>query len=185
MASSSIVLALIVVAVFLLGLFIGSRHGRSNQQKLAEARETGLLTQLENASSEIAALRPRSEELTRVQEQLKHEQARYMQMKADLDLAFKGAAAEALRSNTESFLALAKQELGGQARDARQTLEAKELAIKNLLDPLGAQLKSLDEKTSAMEKERAGAYGQIKAMVEASGGTFPSPCAPFALKLRS
>jgi DNA recombination protein RmuC len=173
MASSSIVLALIVVAVFLLGLFIGSRHGRSNQQKLAEARETGLLTQLENASSEIAALRPRSEELTRVQEQLKHEQARYVQMKADLDLAFKGAAAEALRSNTESFLALAKQELGGQARDARQTLEAKELAIKNLLDPLGAQLKSLDEKTSAMEKERAGAYGQIKAMVEGIGRDIP------------
>ena len=36
-------------------------------------------------------------------------------MKADLDTAFKGAAADALRANAQSFLTIAKAELGGQS----------------------------------------------------------------------
>jgi DNA recombination protein RmuC len=180
MASSSIVSVLIAVAVLLLGLWFGFRHGRAqmdaavgNERKVAEAREAATREQLEAAKAEVAALKPKAVELTRVEEQLKNEQAKYAQMKADLDAAFKGAAADALRANTESFLALAKRELGGQAQDAKQTLEAKELAIKNLLDPLGAALKNLDEQTRAMEKERSGAYGQIKAMVEGIGKEIP------------
>jgi hypothetical protein len=95
-------------------------------------------------------------------------------MKADLDAAFKSAAADALRANTESFLALAGQQLGGQTKEARQTLEAKELAIKNLIDPLDKALKSLDEQTRAMEKERSGAYGEVKTLVEAMQKTIPA-----------
>lgn len=184
MASSSIVLALVAVAIFLLGLWVGFLNGRSgsrslldqavsNEQKFAEARETGLREQLQTATGELAALKPKAEELARVEEQLKNEQTKYAQMKADLDAAFKGAAAEALRSNTESFLVVAKRELGGQTQDAKKDLEAKELAIKNLLDPLDKALKNLDEKTGAMEKERAGAYGEIKAMVEGISKEIP------------
>jgi len=96
---------------------------------------------------------------------LDNEAAKYTQMKADLDAAFKGAAADALRANTESFLTLAKQELGGQTNEAKQTLEAKELAIKNLLDPLKETLRKLDTQTREMEKAREGAYGRVETLV--------------------
>jgi DNA recombination protein RmuC len=153
-----ILFALIAVAFLLLGLWIGSRKGRSAAQKqldqalaserlLAETREAGLREQLEAARADVAALRSKAEELAAVRQQLLDEEAKYAQMKADLATAFTGAAVDALRSNTESFLDLAKQKLGGQAREAEQTLEAKELAIKTMLDPLKETLGRLDSQT--------------------------------------
>ena len=140
MGSTAILLALILAVLLLFGLWAGFRQGRAgaqiqldqalaNERKLAEARETGLREQYEAAKKEIAELRPKAEELAAAKQQLNDEEAKYAQMKADLDAAFKGAAADALRANTQSFLAIAKQELGGHTQDAKQTLEAKELAI--------------------------------------------------------
>lgn len=139
MGSSSVAFALVAVALFLIGLWVGFRQGKAG-----------------------------------VQSQLKIEEAKYAQMKADLDSAFKGAAADALRANTESFLALAKQQLGGQTREAERTLEAKELAIKTMLDPLGVALKSLDEQTRAMETHRSGAYSEVKTLVETMQKSIPA-----------
>jgi DNA recombination protein RmuC len=175
--SSAVVFAVVAIAVFLLGLWIGIRQGRSGEQKLAETREAPLREQLATARDEVTALKPKAEELTRVQEQLKNEQEKYAQMKADLDTAFKGAAADALRANTQSFLALAKQELGGQTNEATKTLEAKELAIKTMLDPLGAALKALDTQAQAMEAQRAGAYSKVETLVENIQKTIPASLA--------
>jgi DNA recombination protein RmuC len=137
--NSAVVFALVAVAVFLLGLWLGFRQGRSSVQPL-----------------------------------LGNEEDKFAQMKANLDAAFKGAAADALRANTESFLALAKQQLGGQTREAELTLEAKELAIKNLLDPLGAALKALDEQARAMEAQRSGAYSKVETLVENMQKSIPA-----------
>ncbi len=145
MGSSVIAFALIAVGIFLLGILLGHWQGRAG----AQAR-------LDQA---LASER----EISRMREQAQEE--KYNQMKADLDTAFKSAAADALRANTESFLVLAKQELGGQTREARLTFEAKELAIKNLIDPLGTTLKSLDEQTRAMETARSGAYAKVESLV--------------------
>ena len=142
MESSAILFALVAVISLFAGLLLGFRQGRAGERHLAEAREAPLREQFEAAKAEVAALKPKAEELTRVTEQLKNEEAKYAQMKADLDTAFKGAAADALRANTQSFLELAKQQLGGQTNEAKLTLEAKELAIKNMLDPLGKALTS-------------------------------------------
>lgn len=170
MSGLTVVLILLAVGVFLLGLLLGNRHGKAiageSERKLGEARELALREQLDASRLEIAALQPKAEELTRVQEQLRNEETKYAQMKQDLDTAFKAAAADALRANTQSFLALAKQELGGQTQEAKQSLEARELAIKNLIDPLGAALKSLDEQARAMEAQRSGAYAKVETLVE-------------------
>jgi DNA recombination protein RmuC len=178
MGSSAVVFALVAVALLLFALWVGFRQGRTqaltSEQKLAEAREAGMREQLEAARTEIAELRPKAEELAAVRQQLKNEEAKYVQMKADLDTAFKSAAADALRANTQSFLAMAKQELGGQTQEAKQTLEAKELAIKNLLDPLGAALKSLDEQSRAMEVQRSGAYSKVETLVEKMQQSIPA-----------
>lgn len=181
---TGVVFALVAVAVFLLGLWLGLRQSRASaktqleealagERKIAEAREAGLREQLAAANAEIAGLKPKETELAAVRQQLKDEEKKYAQMKADIDAAFKGAAADALRANTQSFLALAKQELGGQTLDAKQTLEAKELAIRNLLNPLNEALTKLDAQTREMEKTRAGAYGEIKTLVEGIGREIP------------
>ena len=185
MGSSAVIFALVAVAVFLLGLWVGSRQGRAGAQKLldqaldgerklAETRETGLREQLAGAADEIAELKPKAEELTRDQEQIRNEESKYAQMKADLDNAFKGAAADALRANTESFLAIARQQLGGQNNEAKLTLEAKELAIKNLVDPLGKALTALDEQARAMEKLRSGAYSKVETLVDGLQKSIPT-----------
>lgn len=98
---------------------------------------------------------------------------KYNQMKADLDQAFQSAAVKALHSNSESFLSLAKRELGAQTQEARTDFEGKETAIKALLDPLARSLNQLDEQTRAMELERAGAYGKIHALVEGFSREIP------------
>ncbi len=154
MEGAIVLIVIVAVGLFLLGFFGGQRVGRATTQTL-----------LDEARKEIKDLRPKSEELAAAKQQLKSEDAKYAQMKSDLDIAFKGAAADALRANTESFLALAKRELGGHTQDAKQTLEAKELAIKNLIDPLGATLKSLDEQTRAIESARSGAYAKVETLV--------------------
>ena len=142
MGSSAIAFALIAVGIFLLGFCWAI--GRA----ALERKSSSIRLWPTSAKSQGCAKQAQAE--------------KYTQMKADLDTAFKSAAADALRANTESFLALAKQELGGQTREAKQTLEAKELAIKNLLDPLGAALKSLDEQTRAMETARVGRLFQSR-----------------------
>lgn len=115
--------------------------------------------------------------LATAEQQLRNAESQYAQMKADLDSAFKGAAADALRANAESFLSLAKQQLGGQTDEAKLTLEAKELAIQNLLKPLGDTLKSLDEQSRAMETARSGAYSEVKTLVENIQNSIPASLA--------
>jgi DNA recombination protein RmuC len=175
--SSAILFALVAVISLFIGLWLGFRQGRAGERHLGEAREAPLREQFETAKAEIAALRPKAEELTRVTEQLRSEEAKYAQMKADLDTAFKGAAADALRANTQTFLELARQQLGGQTNEAKLTLEAKELAIKNMLDPLGAALKALDEQTREMEKSRSGAYSEVRTLVDGLQKTIPASLA--------
>ena len=99
-----------------------------------------------------------NEKVVRAEERGLAQEEKYTQMKADLDKAFGSLAAEALRANNQSFLEVARQELTGQTQDAKQALEARETAIKNMLDPLGAALKNIDEQARAMELERTGAY---------------------------
>lgn len=184
MPSAAVGFALLSVLILLFGLWLGYRQGHAaskarlddalaNERRLAESRESGLQDQLTAANAEVRELRPKIEELATVKQQLKDEESKYAQMKADLDTAFKVAAGDALRANTQSFLAIAKQELGGQNHEAELTLQAKELAIQNLLKPLNDVLANLDSQTREMEKARAGAYGEIKTLVEGMGRDIP------------
>jgi len=157
-----VVLAIVAVCLLLLGLFIGQRQGRAGAQTL-----------LDEARNELRDLRPKAEELAAAKAREQAQEEKYIQMKADVDKAFADLASKALRDNNASFLHLAEQKLGAQSNEAKQTLEAKEKAIQALLLPLEATLKQLDEQTRAMEKERSGAYGEIKTLVQGIGKEIP------------
>ena len=163
MGSSSIVFALIAVVIFLFGLWLGFRQGRAGAQ-----------IQLDEAKDEIRELRPKAEELAAAREREKAQAEKYAEMQSELKSVFGNLAAEALRGNTQSFLDIAKEQLGAKTDDARNTLEAKELAIKNLVDPLKETLGRLDEQTRAMELRRSGAYSEVRVLIESIQNTIPA-----------
>ncbi|MGD0731944.1 MAG: DNA recombination protein RmuC [Terracidiphilus sp.] len=154
MGSSAAEVALIAVAVFILGLWLGFRRARA---ATGEQVEQALATE-----RRLAEVREKAQE------------EKYTQMKADVDKAFADLASKALRDNNDSFLNLAESKLGAQAIEAKQTLEAKETAIKNLLDPLNEALGKLDAQARAMETARSGAYSKVETLVETMQKTIPA-----------
>lgn len=181
---TALLLALTAVVCIGIGIWIGLWRGaRGSEQRVEDCREAerllaqvkldGLNNQLKAANDELCVLRRKAEELAATKQKLEDEEGKYAQMKRDLDSAFKAAAAGALQASTATFLELAKRELGSQTQDAKSTLDAKEQAIRSLVEPLDKTLKQLDEQTRAMEKERAGAYGALRALVEGIGKEIP------------
>ena len=172
--------AIAVFAGVLLGYWLGKNSAKSESALLRD-QLTGLEAE---KASQAADLKTLQADITRLTGELGTERAnvaaeksKYIQMQADLEKAFGDLAAKALSANNQSFLTLAKQELGGQSNAARQTLEAKELAIKNMLDPLGAALKALDVQAQAMEAHRSGAYSKVEALVDGLQKTIPASLA--------
>jgi DNA recombination protein RmuC len=161
----------------LIGIRIGKGSGKAEAQALRD-RIGSLETERARLDGLMAAETERTQQLREqiagAKEREKAQEEKYVQMKADLDKAFGSLAAEALRANNQTFLSIAKLELGGQTNEAKLTLEAKELAIKNMLDPLGVALKGLDEQAREMENKRSGAYSEVKALVETMQKSIPA-----------
>jgi len=164
-----IVGAVAVLVGVLFGYWLGKSAARAESRLLREV-VAGLEKEKAEQATESKGLQDRVTQLTgdlrTVEANVKAEKDKYAQMQSDIEKTFGDLAARALSANNQSFLTLAKQELGGQSNDAKQTLEAKELAIRNLLDPLGAALKSLDEQARDMETKRSGAYSEVRTLVE-------------------
>jgi DNA recombination protein RmuC len=172
-----IVGAVAVLVGVLLGYWLGKSAARAESRLLREVI-AGLEKEKDEQETESKGLQERVTQLTgdlrAVEANVKAEKDKYAQMQSDIERAFGDLAAKALSANNQSFLTLAKQELGGQSNEARQTLEAKELAIKNLLDPLGAALRSLNEQARDMETKRSGAYSEVRTLVESIQKSIPA-----------
>jgi DNA recombination protein RmuC len=172
--------AIAVLVGVLLGYWLGKSSARAEsgllreQIKGLETEKASQATELKSLQADITRL---TGELGTAEANVAAEKNKYAQMQADLEKAFGDLAAKALSANNQSFLTLAKQELGGQSAAAKQTLDAKELAIKNMLDPLGAALKALDAQAQAMEAQRSGAYSKVETLVENIQKTIPASLA--------
>lgn len=83
--------------------------------------------------------------------------------------AFKALSAEALKSNNQSFLDLAKTTLEKFQEGARGDLELRQKAIDELVKPMKESLEKVDSKIHELEKARSTAYAtlteQIKSMM--------------------
>ncbi|MGA2621498.1 MAG: DNA recombination protein RmuC [Thermoguttaceae bacterium] len=84
--------------------------------------------------------------------------------------AFKALASDALRSNNQSFLDLAKATLEKFQESAKGDLERRQQAIQELVKPVKESLEKVDSKINDLEKARAGAYSglteQVKSLLE-------------------
>ncbi|MSP83467.1 MAG: DNA recombination protein RmuC [Alphaproteobacteria bacterium] len=84
---------------------------------------------------------------------------------ARLKTAFQATAAEALRGNNESFLALAQATLTTHQEMARGDLAQRQEAIAGLVAPVTSALKLFDEKIVDLERQRIGAYAGLNEQV--------------------
>ncbi len=119
------------------------------QSRVAEL-ETSLRHEQDSAGEKTALLREAEREL------------------AD---AFKSLSADALRSNNQAFLDLARQNLAAFQEHAKGDLAARHQAVAGLVQPLAETLDKLNAQQREMEQQRVGAYvgltEQVKCLLAA------------------
>jgi len=85
---------------------------------------------------------------------------------AQLTRAFSDLANQSLKSNSETFLQLAEQNLGTQQEKAKRELSEREKAVESLVKPIREALDASQKQIAELEKSRSEAYGSIKSQLE-------------------
>jgi DNA recombination protein RmuC len=80
--------------------------------------------------------------------------------------AFNALSAQALKSNNQAFLDLARQNLATFQETAKGELAARQQAVEGLVKPLAETLEKLAAQQLEMEKTRAGAYASLTEQVK-------------------
>ena len=119
---------------------------------------------------EIIKLQKRGSELEtslqKEQKAMEEKLALLNEAKDKLADAFKALSAEALKSNNQEFLQLARTKLESFQKDAQGELEKRKQAIDELVRPVKETLQRFDNQVQQMEKERISAYEGLKTQVE-------------------
>jgi DNA recombination protein RmuC len=84
----------------------------------------------------------------------------------ELRQAFQALAADALSSNNESFLQLARTSLEKYQAEAAGDLEARQKAVETLVNPIKESLTKVDAQIQRIENDRSQAYGSLTAQVQ-------------------
>ncbi|HZZ93956.1 MAG TPA: DNA recombination protein RmuC [Usitatibacter sp.] len=117
--------------------------------------------------SEGSQLRTRAAELHTRLEEARQQSAEKLQLLSEaqraLENSFKSLSADALKSNNQSFIELARASLGEFAQAAKGDLEKRQQAIDALVLPVKTSLEKVDEKIALLERAREQAYGEIRA----------------------
>jgi DNA recombination protein RmuC len=130
----------------------------------------GVLREREKTIAQLhddaARARERAAELATRLDEERQQGAEKLELLAEarlsMETAFKSLSADALKSNNESFLDLARTSLGEFQQGAKGDLEKRQIAIDALVAPVRASLDKVDEKIASLEKAREQAYGEIR-----------------------
>jgi DNA recombination protein RmuC len=181
------ILPVVAVGVFLVGLWLGLRHGRSGLQlqlaqaldferRSAEAREAGLREQIEAARREVAGLRPKAEELAASRaayESLTGERARAVsQLESERDVLRADLRAKAETDRTQSARI---SQLETELRSERQNMGEKVALLETARQALANQFESLA--AEVLEKKS-------KTFAEASHKDLDTLLAPLQAQIR-
>ncbi|OGV73042.1 MAG: DNA polymerase V [Lentisphaerae bacterium RIFOXYB12_FULL_65_16] len=131
--------------------------------------------QLAALSAEITRLKETQAELTtaiaKERKATEEKLALLNEAQQRLTDAFKALSAEALKSNNQSFLELAKTTLEKFQEGARTDLTTRQKAIDDLVKPLKDSLEKVDGKVAEIEKTRAAAYAGLTEQVKSLATT--------------
>ena len=151
----------------------------SRDRELLEYRETRLPelerqavereSAFEQLRTEAADLRNRATELQVAMEKEREagvERMKLMeQSQARLGDSFKALSGEALQSNNQAFLTLAKSTFEKLHESASGDLSKRQQAIEQLVKPVGESLNRFDTRVQELEKQRVGAYAGLQEQV--------------------
>ncbi|MDX6610922.1 MAG: recombination protein RmuC [Blastocatellia bacterium] len=91
----------------------------------------------------------------------------FKQAADELAEKFKALSRDALKDNNQSFLELARATLSKFQESAKGDLELRTQAIDKLVQPLRESLEKVDGKIGELERNRAGAYSELREQVRA------------------
>jgi len=83
--------------------------------------------------------------------------------------SFKALSADALRSNNQSFLELARESFGKLHQQSADELGKRQQAIDSMVKPIRESLEKVDAKIGEIEKSRASAYGALSEQLKSLG----------------
>jgi DNA recombination protein RmuC len=144
----ALIAALVAIAAGVIGYLIGTLRAGKQANELSgklEAAHARLSSESE-LHARTAALLTQSE--------------------AQVRAAVESASRLALNANSETFLKLAREVFGRDQEAANATLQARELAIAKMVEPINAALLKHAEQTQALERERREAFGAMRTQIE-------------------
>jgi DNA recombination protein RmuC len=153
-----------VLAGLILGYILNGLRNKGLKEKLkfVEEHNSGLEEELKKEREERIAV---SLEISELRTRIDLEKASYEEKlallnkaKEELSDGFKALSAEALKSNSQSFLELAKATLEKYQVQASADLEKRQASIDELVKPLKESLIKVDTQIQELEQKRAGAY---------------------------
>lgn len=149
----------------------------SNARAAAEAvanRVPELTEKLEdaqrNTASQAARIATLEADLSNGQAAIREQRELLDQSRNALADSFKALSADALKSNNQAFMDLAKSTLETYQEGARGDLEARRLAVDQMVEPIRESLSKVDSKLGEIENQRVSSYSalneQIKGLLE-------------------
>lgn len=153
---------------------------QAKEEQLAAAKEglqplAARCQELQQANLELEKAKTELQtRLAEAQEREEEKLALLAEAQQQLRDAFKALAAEALASNNQAFLELARATLEKLQQQAQGDLSQRQQAIAHLVQPLQETLKQVEQRLQELEKARVGAYAglleQVKLMAEVQQG---------------
>lgn len=134
-----------------LGLLCGWLIGRLQTGRKLQRERESLLQQVAASEAELAAERKATGEKLMLLEENRQQ----------TEQAFRALSAEALATNNQTFLDLAKTTLDSYQKQAKGDLENRQQSIQQLVKPLEDSLQKVDGKIEQLEKARTGAYARL------------------------
>jgi DNA recombination protein RmuC len=117
----------------------------------------------ESLHVELAVLRAQ----VKTEQQLEKERQDALKLAMErVTSAFDSVAGQSLRSNSETFLQLAREHLGQHQQKAVANLSEREKAIESMLTPIREALVKTEQQMQRIEKDRAETFGSLKSSLE-------------------
>ncbi len=154
---ASIAINPMYIEVGLPALGIGLLLGATIAWLVARQRQRHLVDDIERLNADL-----KSQDAVQLERESAFEAATSRLAKAFADLSN-----QSLKSNSETFLRLAQENLKTQNEKAKHTLSEREKAIENLVKPIHEALQASQKQITDLEKARSEAYGGIKEQIEA------------------
>ncbi|MEW6088744.1 MAG: DNA recombination protein RmuC [bacterium] len=135
-------------------------------RKQIEQKDNLINDTRKNLESEQKARAIAETRLSEADKNIEEQKKLLEQAQEKLTTTFQALSGEALKSNNQAFLELAKESLSVILGKAKGDFDSKESAIKNLVQPLSDALQKYERQINELEKTRVSAYANLDSQIK-------------------